>query len=259
MFMHYDARQMKIHRFATAVGIWFSVLLASIFAFAQNDFEVSNVESKVTATIAANRSPGMLVDYVEPVYPQNAKDASIQGTVVLNFAVTKEGSIEQIERINGNQVLADAAIDAVKLWKFKPFELNGRPIAKPLRVWIVFVIQDNSNFKQEASSPPAARQDPKLYWVGSSVSPERLFIRVVPVYPKEASASGIQGTVLLNAVIGTDGALKNLTPVSGPRELIQPAIDAVQKWRYRPYFMDYDPVEVSLSITVNFTISISKQ
>lgn len=244
---------MRVHHFGIIASIWFSVLLASVSGFAQNDVGVSFTEPKVTATTAAEPFPGQLMHFVKPVYPQQAKDEAIEGSVVVSFVVTNEGAVEQIESVSGNRVLVDAGISAVKLWKFRPFKLDGRTIAKPQRVSFYFTIRDNPNFKQEASLPPAARQGPKLYWVDSSTSPEVCLRQVKPVYPKEALASGIQGTVLLKAVVGRDGAVRNLTPVSGFRELIQPAIDAVREWRYRPYFMNSEPVEVAMSVTVNFT------
>jgi TonB family protein len=81
-----------------------------------------------------------------------------------------------------------------------------------------------------------------------------LIRKIQPVYPLEARQNQIQGRVVLRAVIGKDGRIKNLTPISGPKELFQTSIGAVQQWQYRPYLLKGEPVEVDTQITVNFEL-----
>jgi protein TonB len=79
---------------------------------------------------------------------------------------------------------------------------------------------------------------------------------VKPVYPQMAKVARVQGAVVLAAVIGKDGAIQNLHVVSTASPLLnQAAIDAVKQWRYRPYILNGEPVEVDTTITVNFTLS----
>jgi outer membrane biosynthesis protein TonB len=59
---------------------------------------------------------------------------------------------------------------------------------------------------------------------------------------------------VLAAVIGKDGGVKDLRVISGPRELVDASIGAVQQWRYKPFLLMGDPVEVDTNITVNFTL-----
>jgi len=82
-----------------------------------------------------------------------------------------------------------------------------------------------------------------------------LIYRVQPVYPLLARQARIQGTVLLRAVISREGTIENLQVVSGHPMLVQSAIDAVRHWRYRPYFLNDQAVEVETEITVNFVLS----
>jgi protein TonB len=98
--------------------------------------------------------------------------------------------------------------------------------------------------------PPVARQ-PRL----SRMMEGNLIYRVQPVYPLLARQARIQGTVLLRAVIGREGTIENLQVVSGHPMLIQSAIGAVRQWRYRPYFLNDQSVEVETQITVNFVLS----
>ena len=75
-----------------------------------------------------------------------------------------------------------------------------------------------------------------------------------PQYPQIARNARIQGAVVLQAVISKGGTIENLKVVSGHPMLRQSAIDAVRQWRYRPYFLNGEPVEVETQITVNFTL-----
>lgn len=77
---------------------------------------------------------------------------------------------------------------------------------------------------------------------------------VKPSYPPLARQARIQGAVLLRAVISKDGSIQGLTVISGHPMLIPAALDAVKQWKYKPYILNGEPVEVDTQITVNFTL-----
>lgn len=79
--------------------------------------------------------------------------------------------------------------------------------------------------------------------------------QVQPVYPPLARQARIQGSVVLRAVIDRDGKIKNLQVLSGHPMLVEAAMDAVRQWRYQPYVLNEQPIEVETQITVNFTLS----
>lgn len=81
-----------------------------------------------------------------------------------------------------------------------------------------------------------------------------LIRRVEPVYPPMARAAHVQGPVLLAAVISKDGAIENLRTISGHPMLVPAAISAVSQWRYRPYILNGEAIEVETQITVNFIL-----
>ena len=93
--------------------------------------------------------------------------------------------------------------------------------------------------------------------VASRVVEANLIHDATPQYPSEAGRSRIEGTVVLMAVIGTDGSVKDVHVESGLPIFAQAAIDAVKQWRYKPYLIDGEPVEVDSRITINFTLSAS--
>ena len=92
--------------------------------------------------------------------------------------------------------------------------------------------------------------------VSSGVTQGMKIHDVTPQYPQMAKIARVQGPVVLAAVIGKDGSIANLHVLSTASPLLnQAAIDAVKQWRYRPYILNGEPVEVDTTITVNFTLS----
>ena len=78
--------------------------------------------------------------------------------------------------------------------------------------------------------------------------------QVIPQYPSEAKNNHVEGTVVLHAIIDKDGEVREVQPVKGPQVLIQPAVQAVKRWRYRQTLLNGEPVEVDTMITVIFKL-----
>jgi len=90
--------------------------------------------------------------------------------------------------------------------------------------------------------------------VSTGVSEGMILSKTNPIYPVIARTTGTTGTVVLAATISTTGRIENLSVVSGPLMLRQAAIDAVKTWRYRPYLLNNQPVEVETTINIAFTL-----
>jgi protein TonB len=88
----------------------------------------------------------------------------------------------------------------------------------------------------------------------SHMSEGDLVHKVLPTYPPLARMARIQGQVVLQAVISKQGAIEDLKVLGGHPMLLPAAIEAVRQWRYRPYFLNNEPVEVETQITVNFSL-----
>ena len=96
---------------------------------------------------------------------------------------------------------------------------------------------------------------PSKVRVSSGVAQGLLIHQVKPAYPSLAMQARIQGTVVLQAVIAKDGTVQDLRVVSGHPLLVPAALDAVKLWRYKPYLLNDQPVEVDTQINVNFTLA----
>ena len=109
-----------------------------------------------------------------------------------------------------------------------------------------------------ASSVPAAVPKvamPQKVRVSSGVAQGNLIHDVRPPYPPLARQARIQGTVVISAIIGKDGTIQQARVVSGHPMLAQAALEAVKQWRYKPYFLNGEPVDVDTTINVNFSLS----
>jgi TonB family protein len=105
--------------------------------------------------------------------------------------------------------------------------------------------------------PPHAgdQQTPRPIRVVSPIVNNTLIRRIQPVYPQEAKAAHIEGTVRFTATIGKDGRILNLQVISGHPLLAESALAAVRQWEYKPTLLNGQPVEIITTIDVNFTLS----
>ena len=76
--------------------------------------------------------------------------------------------------------------------------------------------------------------------------------KIEPIYPETARQANVQGIVILEAVIGTDGTVIDVHAVSGPDELTPAALDAVKWWRFEPYLVNGQPVQVKTRLAIDF-------
>jgi TonB family protein len=112
--------------------------------------------------------------------------------------------------------------------------------------------------ESSATSPPckAAPSDPlKRVQVPPGIMLGLLIHRVQPIYPDSAKQDKIQGVVVVSAVIDECGHVVEVSPISGPAELIPAAITAVKQWEYRPYISSGQPAAVETQLRLNFKLA----
>jgi TonB family protein len=107
--------------------------------------------------------------------------------------------------------------------------------------------------RMEVTEPSASSSAPAKVHVKADAL--KLVTKVPPNYPVEAKKAKITGTVVLSAIIGKDGTVENLKVVSGPAALQQASLDAVRQWRYEPFLLNGEPVEVETTINIVFTLA----
>jgi protein TonB len=101
---------------------------------------VPKVATPQRVRVSQGVSSGLLIRRVQPNYPPLARQARIQGTVILHAVISKDGSITGLQLVSGHPMLAPAAIEAVKQWKYKPYLLNGEPVEVDTEVQVNFTL-----------------------------------------------------------------------------------------------------------------------
>ena len=190
------------------------------------------------------KAPTKIKD-VRPIYPEEARAAGVAGVVILETAIGKDGAVIDVKVLRSVAGLDNAAIDAVRQWKYTPTLANGEPVEVLMAVTVKFTLK--------ADAPAPGAPAPRLR-VGRDVKEPRLIKHVVPVYPSIAQKAKIQGSVIIEAVIGTDGSVMDAKILRSVALLDAAAVDAVLQWKYTPTLVDGEPVEVLVVVTVNFTL-----
>ena len=98
--------------------------------------------------IPPGTSQGLLISKVQPTYPPLARQARVQGTVVLHALIGNDGSIQDLSVVSGHPMLTQAAMDAVKQWRYQPYLLNGEPV----------LVETTINVNFQLSGPPSEAQ-----------------------------------------------------------------------------------------------------
>jgi TonB family protein len=210
---------------------------------------VSQVAAQATVPqrirVSEDALRGVLVRKVSPIYPPLARQARIQGTVILKVVIDKSGNVYDVQLVSGHPLLAPAAIDAVKQWKYKPYLLNGEPVEVETNVQVIFKLEGEPAPAAPqliqltpAGTGPPREATPHRIRVSSGVAQGLLVSKVNPEYPPEACKQHVQGVVFLKVNIDKEGNVSNVKLIDGHPLLSPSAIDAVKQWKYRPYLLN---------------------
>jgi protein TonB len=99
---------------------------------------VPKIATPQRVRVSAGVTQGLVIRKVNPVYPPLARQARVQGNVVLQAEISKTGDIEGLHAISGHPLLIPAALEAVKQWKYKPYILNGEPVEVDTQITVIF-------------------------------------------------------------------------------------------------------------------------
>jgi TonB family protein len=138
---------------------------------------------------------------------------------------------------------------------FKTVTYNSVPLAPSQQVRLNFTLQPETGTSQGTAVPPPAPPTPAArVRIGANVAAGNLIQQTIPVFPQEAKDNRIQGVVVLEAEINTEGTVTDLRVISGNPVFVQPAIEAVKQWVYKPVMLNGQPVEVVTTVSVNFSL-----
>ena len=194
-------------------------------------------------------NPPKVLSYTPPFYTRAARDNRIEGTVTIEAGFDVNGNANVLRTVKSlGYGLDENALTALGSWKFSPALRNGVPVEVVAQIDIDFNL---------TTAPPAEFDD--AIKVGAGVSAPTVLKRVDPRYTDEARAAGLQGTVILQAIIGTDGSAK-VAKVVKPMEmgLTESATQAIEQWKFKPGVRNGKQVAVAVNIEVNFNVPKNK-
>lgn len=189
--------------------------------------------------------PPELIKKVDPVYPELARRAKVEGNVILNVRTDEEGRVDQIKVAQSRDPLLNrAAIDAVRQWQYQPFYYKGKLYPILFTVTIRFKLTDTEIEEEQGDKEEEV----------PTIRPQ-LIRRVEPIYPERARRAGIEGIVVLK--IGTDleGNVTSIVVLRSESTILnQAAIEAVEQWKYQPVYHNGRPIPVVTTVTVKFKL-----
>ena len=192
--------------------------------------------------------PPKLIKGLEPVYPQVARQAQVEGMVILEAKTDEQGNVIEARVLRSIPILDQAAIDAVKQWKYEPLVVDGKARKVIFTVTVRFMLKKGDKAKTlEKFAQGAIRAE-------NNIKPPKLAKEVAPVYPEVARVAVIEGVVILGVKTDEEGKVKDVIVLRSIPLLDQAAIDAVRQWVYEPMIIDGKAVPVVFTVTVRFTL-----
>jgi periplasmic protein TonB len=106
----------------------------------QNNYNSGAAVPGQRVRVSQGVAQGLIVSKVQPSYPDLARASRIQGTVLMKATISAAGDVVSLDLISGHPMLAPAAIDAVKQWKYKPYLLNGKAVTVETQIAVNFFL-----------------------------------------------------------------------------------------------------------------------
>ena len=200
---------------------------------------------------------------VAPIYPQAAQDAGIEGVVILETVISATGQVTDVNVLRSVDATVDeAAVVAARQWVYSPTLRNGVAVPVILTETVNFVL-DNARAgagdvrtappDRPASPSPTAPAGPIP--VGGNIERPTRINDVAPLYPQVAQEAGIEGMVILQTEIATNGRVNNVTVLRSVDPILdEAAIAAARQWTYSPTLQNGVAVSVLMTETVNFVL-----
>ena len=197
--------------------------------------------------------PPRLIKRVDPFYPEIARQARVEGIVILEVATDIHGRVADVRILRSIPLLDQAAIDAVRQWVYEPAVIDGKPRGMIFTATVTFVLDGG---KPKTRVETGAEQEPLR--ITSGVEGPKALKKVDPVYPLKARQAHVQGVVILEATTDIYGRVQTIKVLRSIPLLDQAAIDAVRQWVYEPVVINGKPRELTFTVQVQFILDGEK-
>jgi len=192
--------------------------------------------------------PPRLIKKVDPIYPVQARQARVEGNVILGTRIDTQGKVSRVMVYSSKEFsLVQAAMDAVKQWVYEPLIVDGEPREAVFTTQVRFILKKRKTETAEVVGG--------VHKIGDSEDAPRLIKKVDPIYPIEARKALVQGVVVLEVTTDEEGNIVNVAVLNSESSLLnQASIDAVKQWKYEPMMSKGKPVRLSFNVTLTFRL-----
>jgi TonB family protein len=181
-------------------------------------------------------------------------------SAVLDFTVGSSGSVKSIRSTHGSESSSELLSSYLEKWKFRPAMKDGQAVEATGSVRFIKGLGDETS-KPPLSTPPPGHTLPAgpivgmVYTPGNGVTAPVVISKVPPEYTQEAQNARRSGTVVLSVVVDAEGYARDIKVLEQlGMGLDQKAIEAVQRWRFRPGYKDGQAVNVLMQVEVGFSV-----
>ncbi len=230
---------MRKRRFPSSLAALSLVLLIAPVARANPPIRPQVFDCQSCVQVDSDMQAAKIISQPQPVYPDLARQGKIAGNVVLHVIIGKDGAIINLEAVSGNWLLVQAALDAVKHWRYIPTLVNGDPVEVDTTITVPFVL-DGTVAPAMAQTKQDTKFDPLRAYVGTWVATN----------PNESNPFLVLRLSEVNGVLTgtishfTIGGIRNGGPVWSPLTYAETSISDVKasdsglgfKWSGDPPF-----------------------
>jgi TonB family protein len=210
-------------------------------------------DKETDADVGKDVKPPKLIKKVEPVYPDEAKKAGIEGTVTVEATTDDKGRVQKVKVLKSIPELDQAAVDAVKQWVYEPMVIDGKPHGVVFTIACRFSLEDKNKGESFEGGVTGTDEKPAVRAIGD-IKPPKLIKIVKPIYPDEAKKAEAEGVVIVEATTDIYGRVVDTKILRSIPALDQAAIDAVKQWIYEPMIIDGEPRGVIFTVTCTFKL-----
>ena len=211
-----------------------------------------------SATVTTE-SPGLvatriiLARYTLPSPDPNLNDTFM---IKMRIAISESGDVETAKvikdaaRDHGADELYAPALEAIRQWKFEPYAKKGRTKKFSAVIFLRFVPSDRVS--RDGSEHKLSGVAGQLIEVTDLEAMSTLTRLVVPTYPKEATEMRLQGTAVVGVTIGKNGEVVDVKQIAAHPLIARAAVDAIRQWRFEPFKLNGEPIDVFAKVAVLF-------
>ena len=209
-----------------------------------------------TVRVTGMEMVGLVERRALPEYPEDALRAAVRGDVIFKIIVDEAGKIVLAEPVEGDPLLVAASVDALRDFRFRPYQLNGTPVRVDTQIGFHFELSGTGD-QAEGQVIFMSRIPYRLGFRTGVMNGKGTFF----LWPRKVSGAepqlspelaGKSGSVYLTLTVGVDGKVQDVRVVGGTQQFVDPVVKAVKQFVYEPQLVDGKPSVATIQASYHF-------